>query len=63
MPIIKERATVIKIEELPAWRHPLPASWLAAVGLLKKRRLDPLTYQKQVRNGWTKRLRKLGTNR
>ena len=32
----------------------IPRSWKAAAGILRSRRVDPLEYQKQVRNQWVR---------
>ena len=42
----------------PILRYPLPESWTNAIGLLKGKRIDPLRYQKQIRKGWEKRLKR-----
>jgi predicted naringenin-chalcone synthase len=33
-------------------RPRIPRSWKAAAGILRRRRVDPLEYQKQVRQQW-----------
>lgn len=56
----KPQAKILTVEELEHHRIRLPESWTRAAGLLKgKKRINGLTYQKQVRKEWDKRLKKL----
>lgn len=53
------QAKVITAKELPKLRYTLPESWKKAAGILKGKNIDPLEYQKKVRQEWEKRLKEL----
>lgn len=58
MPKTQQKAKIVKAEDLKNIRYPLPESWKKAIGILKNKKIDPLQYQKQIRKGWEKRLKK-----
>lgn len=39
----------------------LPQSWIDAAGILKKIGVNPLEYQKKIRQGWGKHIKNLKT--
>jgi predicted naringenin-chalcone synthase len=47
--------TPVEIRKQPGVWQPrprIPRSWKAAAGILTRKRVDPLEYQKQVRKQW-----------
>ena len=46
------KAQVIKIEDLPTLRYPVPESWKKAAGLLKHKRKELEEHLEQIRNEW-----------
>ncbi|MDP1689536.1 MAG: hypothetical protein Q8L47_05445 [bacterium] len=54
-----QRSKVITPKELRAIQHPLPEGWLSVAGILKRKKIDPLRYQKIIRKEWEIRLKKL----
>jgi len=53
-------AKVITPLQLKTLRYPLPQSWIKVAGILKgKKKVNALSYQKQIRKGWVARLAKL----
>jgi len=54
-----DQATILTPKEATEYKTPLPASWKKAAGLLKRRKIDGLKYQKQIRKEWGERTRKL----
>jgi hypothetical protein len=47
--------TPVEIRKQQGVWHPrlrIPRSWKAAAGILARKRVDPLEYQKQVRKQW-----------
>jgi len=53
------QAKIITPEKIQELRYPLPKSWTEAIGILKKKAVHPLRYQRQTRKDWEKRLEKL----
>lgn len=58
-----KQATIIKIEELPKLRRPLPKSLLQAAGLLRQRKEDIEAYLRQQQIEWHPRLPLTGKER
>lgn len=54
-----QRPKVITPKELRETERPLPGAWLRAAGILKRKKIDPLRYQKKIRQEWEARLKKL----
>lgn len=54
-----QQTKILSPEKITTLRIPLPQSWLRAAGILKKRKINPLDYQRQIRKEWEKRLKKL----
>lgn len=54
-----QRAKILSPEKLATLRQPLPRSWLEVAGILKKKKIHPLRYQKKIRQEWEKRWKKL----
>ena len=52
-------AKILTVDEVDKLRYPLPQSWIRAAGLLKHKKIDPVNYQKKIRNEWESRLKKL----
>lgn len=52
-------AKILSPEKIVALRKPLPRSWLEVVGILKKKKVHPLRYQKKVRQEWEERWKRL----
>ncbi|MEW6610637.1 MAG: hypothetical protein AB1352_03390 [Patescibacteria group bacterium] len=54
------QAQILTVEELKTWRRPLPKGWKEAAGMLKgaKRIIDPVAYQKMIRQEWEDRFQK-----
>lgn len=55
-----QQARILTVEELKTWRRPLPKGWREAAGMLKGNTsiLDPVAYQKAVRQEWEDRFQK-----
>ena len=53
-----KQATVLTPQELEDYRYPIPESMTAAAGLLKGKKIDALKYQKEIRAGWERRLKR-----
>ena len=54
-----EQAKILSPEKLEKLRYSLPQSWIEAAGILKRKKIDPLRYQRQIRKEWDERLKKL----
>jgi len=54
-----QQTKILSPEKITTLRIPLSQNWLKAAGILKKRRINPLNYQRQIRKEWEKRLKKL----
>jgi hypothetical protein len=54
-----QQAKIITPEKLREIRYPLPKSWTEAIGILKRKQINPLKYQRRIRKDWEKRLKKL----
>lgn len=56
-----QQVKIISPEKLSRFRYslPLPRSWLEAAGILKGKKIRPLSYQKRIRKEWEERLKKL----
>jgi hypothetical protein len=54
-----QQVKIITPEKLQEIRYSLPKSWIGAIGVLKKKRINPLQYQRRIRKGWGKRLAKI----
>jgi hypothetical protein len=54
-----QHAKIIAPEKIQEIRYSLPKSWVEAIGILKKKRINPLQYQRRIRKGWEKRLKKI----
>ena len=52
-------AKILTPEKLDTLRRPLPRGWLEVAGILKKKKIDPLRYQRKIRREWEKRWKKL----
>lgn len=55
----KQQATIITPEELREHPRKLPKSWTQAAGLLRHKRIDPVAYQRRIRQEWEDRMKKL----
>ena len=53
-----KQATILTPQELEDYRYPIPDSMIQAAGLLKGKKIDGLKYQKEIRAGWEKRLKR-----
>ncbi len=58
MPTPSLKAKILTPQELENYRHPIPKSMIAAAGLLKDKKIDALKYQKEIRAGWGRRLKR-----
>ncbi len=58
MESLQTKVRIITPAELKEMRYPLPESWTKAIGLLKGKKVTPLRYQKHIRRGWGKRLKR-----
>jgi len=54
-----QQAKILSPEKLATLRQSLPRSWLEVAGILKKRGVHPLRYQRRIRKEWEKRWKKL----
>ena len=59
MPKMQQKVKIIKAGDVKNLRYPLPESWKRVAGILKGKKINALKYQRQVRAGWEKRLKKL----
>jgi len=50
-----QRAKILSPEKLTTLKKPLPQSWLKVVGILRKKGVNPLRYQRQIRKEWEER--------
>jgi len=58
--MINHKAKILIPKILEKYSYPLPKSWVRAAGILKaKKPVNPLKYQKQIRQEWNERLEKL----
>lgn len=48
------RAKILSLGKAPTREKKIPRSWLRAIGLLKKRKINALGYQKRKRSDWEK---------
>ena len=55
---VLKQATILTLEDLEDYRYPIPDSMIQAAGLLKGKKIGALEYQKEVRAGWGKRLKR-----
>ena len=53
------QAKILTPEKLEKLHQPLPRSWIEAAGILKRKKIDALRYQRQKRKEWDRRLEKL----
>ena len=53
-----KQATILTPQELEDYRYPIPESMIQAAGLLKGKKINALSYQKNIRKGWEKRLKR-----
>ncbi|PIR44490.1 MAG: hypothetical protein COV10_04520 [Candidatus Vogelbacteria bacterium CG10_big_fil_rev_8_21_14_0_10_51_16] len=64
MKTISRRPSISALKHLKNNKAPLPKAFLNAIGILKGKKIDPLKYQKTIRQEWERRLKKqirLGT--
>ena len=54
----RKQAKIITLDELRTMRYPLPASWKNAIGILKGKNIDPVSYQREIRKEWDRRLKR-----
>jgi len=50
-----QQAKILSPEKLATLRQSLPRSWLEVAGILKKKGVHPLRYQRRIRKEWEKR--------
>lgn len=53
------KAKILTPEQVEKLRYPLPKSLIRAAGLLRDKPVDPVKWQRQIRNEWETRLKKL----
>lgn len=51
-------AKILKPQDIRRVQSDLPKSWTNGIGILKGVNIDPLAYQKQIRKGWSKRMKR-----
>ena len=56
--ITLKQARIITPQELEDYRYPIPESMTAAAGLLKGKKINALSYQKNIRKEWERRLKR-----
>ena len=52
-------AKIYTKDELKQIRYTLPKSWWRAAGLLRHKKLNPVAYQKKIRQEWENRLKRI----
>ncbi len=52
------KAKILTVQEAKQLRYPIPESMIRVVGLLKGRKINGLSYQKQIRKEWDRRLKR-----